>query len=151
VKVFNTVKELENEIGKEIAISNWLQINQKMVDDFSIVTDDPQWIHNDIERAKVDSPYGNTIAHGYLTLSLITKLFEQEIDFLPGKISINYGLNKVRFPGPVIVGEKIRARFKLLSVKKFEKCVESIWNITIMTQNSAKPVCIAESILRKYF
>jgi acyl dehydratase len=121
------------------------------VNQFAEATDDPQWIHVDVERAKRESPFGGTIAHGYMTLSLVPTLFESVVDLPPGKMSINYGLNKVRFPSPMLVGGRLRGRFKLLAVEPMDGCVQSIWQMTIEREGSDKPVCVAESVLRKYF
>ena len=151
MRKFATVADLQADVGKEIAVSDWMMISQERVNQFAEATDDPQWIHVDIERAKRESPFGGTIAHGYMTLSLIPALFEAVVDLPPGKMSINYGLNKVRFPSPMLVGGRLRGRFKLLAVEPMDGCVQSIWQMTIEREGSDKPVCVAESVLRKYF
>ena len=148
---FATVAALQAEVGNEIAVSEWMTISQERVNQFAEATDDPQWIHVDMERAKRESPFGGTIAHGYMTLSLVPTLFESVVDLPPGKMSINYGLNKVRFPSPMLVGGRLRGRFKLLAVEPMDGCVQSIWQMTIEREGSDKPVCVAESVLRKYF
>ena len=151
MRKFATVADLQADVGKEIAVSDWMMISQERVNQFAEATDDPQWIHVDVERAKRESPFGGTIAHGYMTLSLIPALFEAVVDLPPGKMSINYGLNKVRFPSPMLVGGRLRGRFKLLVVEPMDGCVQSIWQMTIEREGSDKPVCVAESVLRKYF
>ncbi|MCF8163604.1 MAG: MaoC family dehydratase [Burkholderiaceae bacterium] len=151
MRKFATVADLQADVGKEIAVSDWMMISQERVNQFAEATDDPQWIHVDVERAKRESPFGGTIAHGYMTLSLIPALFEAVVDLPPGKMSINYGLNKVRFPSPMLVGGRLRGRFKLLAVEPMDGCVQSIWQMTIEREGSDKPVCVAESVLRKYF
>jgi acyl dehydratase len=151
MRKFATVADLQADVGKEIAVSEWMMISQERVNQFAEATDDPQWIHVDVERAKRESPFGGTIAHGYMTLSLIPALFEAVVDLPPGKMSINYGLNKVRFPSPMLVGGRLRGRFKLLAVEPMDGCVQSIWQMTIEREGSDKPVCVAESVLRKYF
>jgi acyl dehydratase len=151
MRKFATVADLQADVGNEIAVSEWMMISQERVNQFAEATDDPQWIHVDVERAKRESPFGGTIAHGYMTLSLIPALFEAVVDLPPGKMSINYGLNKVRFPSPMLVGGRLRGRFKLLAVEPMDGCVQSIWQMTIEREGSDKPVCVAESVLRKYF
>lgn len=151
MKKFATVAELQAEIGKEVAISEWMTMAQERVNQFAEATDDPQWIHIDVERARRESPFGTTIAHGFLTLSLIPKLFESVVVLPAGKMSINYGLNKVRFPSPVRVGSRLRGRFKLLEVEQLEGCMQSIWQMTLECEGQDKPACVAESVLRMYF
>lgn len=148
---FTSVEDMESEVGKEVAVSDWLVLSQERVNLFAEATDDPQWIHVDVERAKRESPFGGTVAHGFLTLSLLPKFIEQVIDMPPGKMSINYGLNKVRFPAPMPVGGKIRGRFSLLSVERIEGGVQSVWQVTMEREGGDKPVCVAESVLRRYF
>jgi acyl dehydratase len=151
IKKFNTVAEMQAEIGKEVAISEWMTMEQGRVNQFAEATDDPQWIHVDVERAKRESPFGTTIAHGFLTLSLIPKLFESVVILPQGKMSINYGLNKVRFPSPVRVGSRLRGRFKLLEVEQLDGCMQSVWQMTLECEGMDKPACVAESVLRMYF
>jgi acyl dehydratase len=151
MRQFATVADLQAEVGNEVAVSEWMTISQERVNQFAAATDDPQWIHVDVERAKRESPFGGTIAHGYMTLSLIPALFESVVELPAGKMSINYGLNKVRFPSPMLVGGRLRGRFKLLAIEPMDGCVQSIWQMTIEREGSDKPVCVAESVLRKYF
>ena len=151
MRQFATVADLQAEVGNEVAVSEWMTISQERVNQFAEATDDPQWIHVDVERAKRESPFGGTIAHGYMKLSLIPALFESVVDLPAGKMSINYGLNKVRFPSPMLVGGRLRGRFKLLAIEPMDGCVQSIWQMTIEREGSDKPVCVAESVLRKYF
>ena len=148
---FLTVEELEAEVGKEVAVSEWMVLSQERVNQFAEATDDPQWIHVDPERAKRESPFGGTIAHGFLTLSLLPKFFEQCIDQPLGKMSINYGLNKVRFPTPMLVGGRLRGRFTLMSLERINGGIQTTWQVTMECEGSDKPVCVAESVLRKYF
>jgi acyl dehydratase len=151
IKKFNTVADLQAELGNEVAISDWITMEQSRVNQFAQATDDPQWIHVDVERARRESPFGTTIAHGYLTLSLIPKLFESVVVLPKGKMSINYGLNKVRFPSPVRVGSRLRGRFTLLQVEELEACLQCVWQMTLECEGQDKPVCVAESLLRMYF
>ena len=129
-----------------------MQITQQRIQQFADATGDSQWIHVDEERARRESPYGATIAHGFLTLSLMTH-FLREVIQLPGEVrqSINYGLNRVRFPASVRAGEQIRARIELQSYKDLSGSIEAIFNITIETENSMKPCCVAEWILRYFY
>lgn len=151
MRTFATIEALQAEAGNEVAVSEWMTISQERVNLFADATDDHQWIHVDVERAKRESPFGGTIAHGYMTLSLIPTLFESVVELPPGKMSINYGLNKVRFPAPMLVGGRLRGRFKLMIVEPMEGYVQSIWLMTVELEGSDKPVCVAESVLRKYF
>lgn len=147
---------LKPQIGQEIHVGPWLQIDQQRVDQFAAVTGDQQWIHIDPERAKQESPYGSTIAHGYLTLSLLPYLTESNHpDFFqknyPGmKYRVNYGLNRVRFPAPVKVGAKIRARTTIKSVEQVKNAVQICYLITIEIENEDKPACSAEFLARLY-
>jgi acyl dehydratase len=114
MRIIETIEELKSLIGHEVAVGEWFPVEQSRIDAFADATGDHQWIHQDVERAKTDSPFGQTIAHGFLTLSLLSQLsqecFEIRGDF---KMRINYGLNRVRFPAPVPAGSRIRARFTL--------------------------------------
>ncbi len=144
------------QLGHEIHVGPWLQITQARIDQFAAVTGDEQWIHIDPIRAKAESPYGTTIAHGYLTLSLLPKLTESNHpDFFqknyPGmKMRVNYGLNKLRFPSPVVVGSNIRAHTILKSVNVIKDAAEVIYTITVEIENQAKPACVAEFVARLY-
>jgi len=150
------LKFLQPKIGTEIHVGPWLMVDQERIDSFAKVTGDAQWIHTDSERAKKESPYGATIAHGFLTLSLLPYLTESNHpDFFqknyPGmKMRVNYGLNKVRFPKPVVVNSLIRARTMLQSVEKIGDGVQIIYVYTIEIKDSEKPACAAEFIARVY-
>ena len=154
--ISNFLSFLEEQVGKEIHVGGWLQIDQQRIDQFAEVTGDQQWIHIDSERAAKDSPYGTTVAHGYLTLSLLPYLTESNHpDFFqknyPGmKYRVNYGLNRVRFPAPVKVGAKIRARTTIQSVEEVKKGVQICYMITIDIEGSEKPACSAEFLARLY-
>jgi len=150
MRQFASVEEMQAEVGKEVAVSDWLTVSQERVNQFAEATGDAQWIHVDVERAKRESPFGGTIAHGFLTLSLLPKFIEEVIELPPGSMSINYGLNKVRFPAPMMVGGRIRGRFTLLSLEKIDKGIQSVWQVTMEREGSDKPVCVAESVLRRY-
>ena len=147
---------LEPQIGQEIHIGPWLQIDQQRIDQFAEVTGDQQWIHIDPERAKKESPYGTTVAHGYLTLSLLPLLTESNHpDFFqknyPGmKFRVNYGLNRVRFPAPVKVGAKIRARTTIQSAEEVKNGVQICYIITVDIEGEEKPACSVEFLARLY-
>lgn len=147
---------LTPQIGHEIHAGPWLEIDQERIDRFAEVTGDLQWIHTDPERAERESPYGATIAHGYLTLSLLPFLTESNHpDFFqknyPGmKYRVNYGLNKVRFPSPVRVGSKVRARTTLQEVEQVKNGVQICYLITIDIEGADKPACVAEFLARLY-
>ena len=149
--ILESLKQLNGYVGREIAMTGWMQITQQRIQQFADATEDSQWIHVDEERARRESPYGATIAHGFLTLSLMSQFLREAIQ-LPGEVrqSINYGLNRVRFPSPVRAGEKIRARIELQSYKELSGSIEAVFDITIETENSTKPCCVAEWIVR-YF
>ncbi|HVO68241.1 MAG TPA: MaoC family dehydratase [Syntrophales bacterium] len=152
----NLLALLQSEIGTEIHVGSWLTIDQVRIDRFAEVTGDFQWIHTDPIRAKRESPYGATIAHGFLTLSLLPYLTESNHpDFFqknyPGmKMRVNYGLNKVRFPSPVVVDSEIRARTLLQSAEKIGDAVQIIYIYTIEIKDNEKPACVAEFIARVY-
>ncbi|MEE4253515.1 MAG: MaoC family dehydratase [Desulfuromusa sp.] len=144
------------QIGQEVHVGPWLNIDQQRIDKFAEVTGDLQWIHIDTERAKKESPYGSTIAHGYLTLSLLPYLTESNHpDFFqknyPGmKYRVNYGLNRVRFPAPVKVGANIRARTTIKSVEEVKNAVQICYLMTIEIEGEDKPACSAEFLARLY-
>ena len=149
--ILESLQSLKYYVGREIATTGWLPVTQERIRQFAEATGDHQWIHVDPERAQRESPYGAAIAHGFLTLSLMSHFMREAIQ-LPGNVrqTINYGLNRVRFPAPVRAGEKIRARVRLESCKELPDSVEAIFNITIETEGAGKPCCAAEWILR-YF
>jgi acyl dehydratase len=144
--------QLSDRVGEEIGVSDWLLITQDRVDAFADATDDHQWIHVDVERAK-SGPFGTTIAHGFLTLSLTVALGEQiELDVGSPKMAINYGLEKVRFPAPVPVGSRIRARIVLVSVTDVEGGgLQANRRTTIEIEGQEKPAMVAEMVSRFYY
>lgn len=145
-----SLTELKKLIGQEVAVSDWVEITQERVNLFAEATGDHQWIHLDAERSRKESPYGGTVAHGFLTLSLLPMLMGSSIRMLDVRMGVNYGLNKVRFPAPVPVGSRVRARMTLLSVEDIPDGAQVIWNVTIEREGGEKPVCVAESISRRY-
>ena len=144
------LRDLEARIGEEVGVSPWVEVSQERIDRFAEATGDFQWIHVDRERAR-QSPFGGTIAHGFLTLSMLPKLSESTFEFSDRKMGVNYGLNKVRFTAPVPAGAKIRGRFTLARYEKLEGGVQVTWNVIIEREGGDKPVCVAESIGRHYF
>jgi acyl dehydratase len=142
--------QLKQMIGSEVAVSDWLPITQQQVDQFAEATGDRQWIHVDVERSKRELPYGGTVAHGFLTLALLPRFFSETLRMSDVGMMVNYGLNRVRFPAPLPVGSSVRGRLKLLAVGDVPGGAEMIWEVTIEREGQAKPVCVAESIIRRY-
>jgi len=146
-----SLRELESRTGQEVGVSPWVEMPQERIDLFAKATEDFQWIHVDPARAK-SSPYGGTIAHGFLTLSMLPKLSESTFEFSDRKMGVNYGLNKVRFTAPVPAGAKIRGRFTLAKYEKIEgNGVQTTWNVIFEREGGDKPVCVAEAVSRHYF
>jgi acyl dehydratase len=136
--------------GEEIGVSDWMDVDQERVDTFAQVTGDQQWIHVDVERAKRESPFGGPVAHGYLTLSLLSKFALECIQVEGIKLAVNYGLNRVRFASPVRVGSRIRARFVLGGVDDIEGGAQLVWRATVEIEGNDKPACVAEMVVRWY-
>ncbi len=147
----SSLRDLEQRVGQEVGVSPWLQITQARIDTFAKAIEDFQWIHVDPQRAK-SSPFGGTIAHGFLTLSLLSHLAETTFAFSDRKMGINYGLNRVRFTAPVPCGSRVRARFALAKYEKLEgNGVQVTWNTTIEIEGQDKPALVAEWIGRHYY
>lgn len=145
-----SLADLKELIGGEVAVSDWLTIDQRQVDQFAEASGDRQWIHVDVERSKRELPYGGTVAHGFLTLALLPRFFGESIRMPDVKMLVNYGLNRVRFPAPLPVGSKVRGRLKLLAVADIPGGAEMIWEVTVEREGEEKPVCVAEAIFRRY-
>ena len=147
-----TLDDLRSRVGQEIGVSNWQQITQQQIDQFAEVSGDHQWIHIDQERAARESPYGTTIAHGFLTVSLLSQLINEAVvvdgDF---KLRVNYGFNRLRFTGAVPSGARIRGRFTLQSIKDVEGGVEIVWLSTVEVEGRDKPALVAEWLGRTYY
>lgn len=139
---------LKDWVGKEVAVSDWVEVSQERIDAFAAATGDDQWIHVDPERARRDSPYGTTVAHGFLTLSLLPYLV-REIEIRDVRMGINYGLNRVRFTGPVPASSRVRARFRLDAAEPIEGGVQSLWTVTVECEGHPKPALVAEWITRR--
>jgi acyl dehydratase len=151
---FKNTAELAACVGQEVAVSEWTQITQSQVQKFAEATGDFQWIHVDVERAKA-GPFGAPIAHGFLTLSLIPKFFDECLVVTEPAMGVNYGLNKVRFMAPVPVGSRVRARLRLLACEPVDgpggiEGMQMTWGATLEREGSDKPVCVAEMLARRY-
>jgi acyl dehydratase len=149
MRTITGLDELKKAEGEELGVSDWHEVNQKDIDAFADVTGDHQWIHVDPERAK-ETPFGGTIAHGYYTLSLAPKLTEQVLEMKGFAFAINYGLNKVRFPAPVLVDSKVRMRAKLAELEDIPGGAQMIMELTFEREGGDKPVCVAQSVVRVY-
>ena len=150
MRIFKTLDELVPCVGQELAVTDWTTVTQAQIDQFADATGDHQWIHVDTERAK-DGPYGRTIAHGFLTLSLMPKLFASAIQLEGTRIGLNYGLNKVRFPAPVPVDSRLRCRISLAACEPVPgDGLQLTFGMQIEREGEAKPVCIADFIQRRY-
>jgi acyl dehydratase len=145
-----SLDELKALAGTEVGVTDWLAISQDRIDKFAEATGDHQWIHIDRERAQRESPYGTTIAHGFLTLSLVSYFIKEALQLNSIRMAINYGLNRVRFPSAVLADSKIRARITLRSLKDLSDAVEATWLVTIESEGSSKPNCVAEWLTRYY-
>lgn len=150
MRVIASEEELRGLIGQEVAVTEWFPVTQERVNMFADATGDHQWIHLDVERSRKESPYGTTIAHGFLTLSLLPMMVQSAVTMPPARMSVNYGLNKVRFPAPVPVGSRIRGRMTLLEVEDIDGGAQVVWKVTMEVEGGDKPVCVAESIARRY-
>ena len=150
MRVFENLAELANCVGEEIAVSDWIDVTQERIDAFAHATGDHQWIHVDAERA-AKGPFGGTIAHGYLTLSMLPMFMVSAIELRGVRMSVNYGLNRVRFPAPVPAGSRLRARVRVASVEDIGNGgLQIVTEATIEREGGDKPVCIAETVARRY-
>ena len=150
-RIIEGIQELKTLVGREVGASDWFEVTQSRINDFADATEDHQWIHIDVERAKTDSPFHSTIAHGFLTLSLLPHLVSQAVkvqgDF---KMGINYGLNRLRFVSPVLAGSRVRARLTLQSVEDVPGGNQITWAVTCETEGGQKPALVAEWLVRYY-
>lgn len=149
--VIENLDALKDLVGREIATTDWLTVTQERVQQFAEATEDRQWIHLDRERAQRESPYASTIAHGFLTLSLLSHLAQQAFQIKHGvRMAVNYGLNRVRFPSPVRAGSMIRGRFTLQSLTEVSNAREAVFSVVVEGQDQPKPCCVAEWVIRYY-
>ena len=150
MKIFRSYSELAACIGQEVAVTDWVEISQEQINQFAQATGDHQWIHTDPARAAV-GPFGATVAHGFLTLSLLSRFFEQAFTIEGARMGINYGLNRVRFPAPVPVGSRLRGRLTLRAVEPVQPDgVQMMLEVVVEREGGDRPVCVAESLVRSY-
>jgi acyl dehydratase len=148
--VFGNLEDLAGKAGEEIVVSDWLEVTQKRIDQFADATGDHQWIHVDVERARRESPFGAPIAHGFLTMSLLSHFLNESLQFGNSKMGVNYGFNRLRFTAPVKVGSRLRARFKLKEFQRIEGGVQMVWDIVMECEGETKPALVAEWVGRRY-
>lgn len=150
-RIIDGIVELKSLVGEEVGASDWFEVSQERINAFADATEDHQWIHIDAERARRSSPFGTTIAHGFLTLSLLPELASQSVqvkgDF---KMGINYGLNRLRFVSPVLSGSRVRARFTLQAVEEVTNGIQVTWAVTVEAEGGQKPALVAEWLVRYY-
>ena len=150
MKTIIALPSLSTWLGLEVAVSDWVTITQQRIHQFADATGDHQWIHVDVERAAKESPFGSTIAHGFLTLSLVPHLKDLCMEYAGVKMGVNYGTNRVRFMAPVKVDSKLRGRFKLMAVEEIKGGVQMTWECTLEMEGHGKPACVAELVTRAY-
>ncbi|GAA2542518.1 MaoC family dehydratase [Mycolicibacterium diernhoferi] len=146
MKTFHSIDEITAAVGEDLGVTDWVQIDQQRVNAFAEVAGDDQWIHVDVERSRNEGPFGETIAHGFLTLSLTSWLGSQIFSIDTPQARLNYGLNKVRFPNPVRVGSRIRARAVIAEVNDVPAGTQVITRYTIEIDGESKPACVADTI-----
>jgi acyl dehydratase len=149
MKRFERLQDLQGCVGQPLGTSDWITVDQRRIDLFADATEDRQWIHVDPGRAAA-GPFGTPIAHGFLTLSLLPKLFESAFEVGDSRMGLNYGLNRVRFPSPLPSGGRVRGHFKLLSYEPLDGGAQLVTEVTVECEGAPKPVCVAESISRRY-
>ncbi len=149
--VFNSVADLERLRGERVGESDWLTVTQELVNEFADATNDHQWIHVDPERARRESPMGTTIAHGFLTLSLLPSLIQQVVSYPTARMSLNYGFERVRFVSPVPVGSEIRGVFGIEEIRRIEGGAQTTWRVEVEVRGAPRPALSALWIGRTYF
>lgn len=149
MKIYATLQELQGRVGEELGVSDWITVDQAQIDAFASATGDHQWIHIDPVRAAA-GPFGATVAHGFLTLSLLPLMGASAFEVQDTRMGVNYGLNRVRFPAPVPVGSRLRGRFTLLRYEPLDGGAQLTTEVTMEREGSTKPVCVAESVARRY-
>jgi acyl dehydratase len=150
-RILESIEAIRALAGQEVGVSEWIEVGQERITQFADATDDHQWIHLDAGRAAAESPYQATIAHGFLSLSLLPALVRQVVRYGgPFRMTINYGLNRVRFPAAVRSGTRIRGRFRLASVTEFADGAQILWDVRVEAEHSAKPCVVAEWVTRVY-
>jgi acyl dehydratase len=146
-----SIDQLRACVGQEVFLTDWVEITQHHIDLFAQATGDFQWIHVDVARARAESPYGNTIAHGFLTLSLLGQFYERHLSLPFCEMGINYGLNRVRFTSPVISGSRVRGQFVLTQIEDITGGLQMTFKVTLEIEGQERPACVAESVVRQYF
>jgi acyl dehydratase len=141
---------LQEYVGKEVSVSDWLLITQDRINAFAEATDDHQWIHTDPERSRRESPFKQPIAHGFLTLSLLSELMKRAVSIGRVRMGINYGLNRVRFISPVPAGSRVRGRFALEAFDEINGGAQCTWKVTVEREGGEKPCCVSEWLVRYY-
>ena len=149
MRSFEHLTDLQALVGQEVGVSDWITVDQRRIDLFAEATGDRQWIHIDAERA-AKGPFGTTIAHGFLTLSLLPEMSASAFQVLDTRMGVNYGLDRVRFPAPVPSGSRLRGHFVLLKYEPIDGGAQLTVEASIEREGSAKPVCVAESLTRRY-
>ncbi len=147
----SSLEKLRDQVGHEAVVTDWVDVTQERIDLFAKATGDFQWIHVDTARSKKESPFGGTIAHGFLTLSLLGKFYLDDIDIPFCDVGVNYGLNKVRFTHPVPAGSRVRGRFVLAQLDDVDNGIQMTWSVTFEIEGVARPACVAEHVVRRYF
>jgi len=147
---FKNLEALADLVGQEVVVSDWIEVTQERIDQFADATGDHQWIHIDVDRARRESPFGTTIAHGFLTLSLLSHFLNTSLEFGNSKMGVNYGCNRLRFTAPVKSGSRLRARFKLKEFRGIEGGAQLIWDVVMECEGQQKPVLVAEWVGRRY-
>lgn len=146
-----TLDDVRRSVGREAFVTEWVALTQERIDLFARATDDYQWIHVDRQRAARESPYGSTIAHGFLTLSLLGKFYAEHFTLPFCAMGLNYGLNRVRFTSPVRAGSRVRGRFVVERLEEIEGGLQFIFKVTLEIEGEQRPACVAESVVRQYF
>ncbi len=149
MKSFEHLADLQALVGQEVGVGDWITVDQQRIDQFADATGDHQWIHVDPLRAAA-GPFGTTVAHGFLTLSLLPEMSASAFEVRDAKMGVNYGLNRVRFPAPVPSGSRLRGRFKLLAYAPIQGGAQVTVEVTMEREGSEKPVCVAESVARRF-
>jgi acyl dehydratase len=144
------LRELRDKVGQEIVVSDWLEISQDRIAQFAEITGDRQWIHVDAERARRESPYHAPVAHGFLTMSMLSRLLNDSLEFANARMGVNYGFNRLRFTGPVPAGSRVRGRFTLVKLEEIEGGVQTTWAVTVEREGIDKPCLVAEWVTRRY-
>ena len=147
----STLEKLRAQVGKETVVTEWVLVSQERINLFAEATGDFQWVHVDTVRSATESPFGGTIAHGFLTLSLLGKFYHEDIKIPFCDLGLNYGLNKVRFTNPVPAGSRVRGRFVLAKLDDVEGGIQMTWTITFELEGVERPACVAEHVVRRYF